>query len=87
MNDINYDYTTAGFDGFLSRSVDNAPQINLATPTPATPAIAFDRSQITGFLGDTLQIGKIHLNGSDENIIMSDGQNNRLLIGFQKDGF
>lgn len=85
--DGQYDLTDAGFDSFLSRSVDQTPQLNLDSPQPYNNAVAFDRTQISGPLGDTMRVGKIYLNGADGNIIMNDGTNDRLLIGEQTDGF
>lgn len=81
QNSGDYDMTTAGFDGFMSRSIDQTPQINLDSATPPNNAIAFDRNQVTGALGDTFRLGKIYLNGSTGTIIMSDGTNDVLLIG------
>lgn len=81
------DYNAAGFDNFMSRSVDPTPQLNLDSPAPPNNAVAFDRTQVDGPLGDTLRIGKINLNGADGNIILSDGNNDRLLLGEQTDGF
>lgn len=86
-DDGTYDLTDSGFDGFISRSVDQTPQINLDSPAPSNNAIAFDRNQVDGMLGDTLTIGNIKLNGADGTIILSDGTNDRLIIGFLKDGF
>lgn len=81
------DYTASGFDKFMSRSIDQTPQANLDSPTPPNKSVAFDQVQVSGLLGDTLAIGKINLNGADGTIILSDGSNDRLLIGFQNDGF
>lgn len=85
--DGDYDLTSAGFDGFMSRSVDSTPQLNLDSPTPPNNAIAFDRNAVSGMLGDTLTIGNIKLNGSDGTIILSDGSNDRIIIGFLPGGF
>lgn len=85
-----YDYTTAGFNGFLTRSIGGGQPLTLTEAdqqAATTRSISFDRSQITGALGDTLQIGQISLNGAEENIILSDGDNNRLLLGRQDGGF
>lgn len=80
------DYTGLGFNGFLERSIDNLPQTNLDSQGPQTTAIRYDSAQVSGFLGDTLQIGKIYLNGSQGNIVANDGQNNFLLIGDDGNG-
>lgn len=83
-----YDYSKAGFDAFLSRSIDTNGQDSLSTDSNAqSRAVAFDRQQVSGVLGDTWRAGGISINGQDNNIILSDGTNNRLLLGEQKGGF
>lgn len=82
-----YSYQDSGFDKFLSRSIDDLSQSNLSVGGPVSNSIAYDRNQVSGQLGDTLQIGSIRLNGSDQNIILSDSNNVRLLIGRQDGGF
>lgn len=85
MSQANPDYTDAGFDGFLSRSVDDLSQFNLDSQGPVTTQIPFDRAQVSGMLGDTIQIGNVKINNT--NITLGDGTNQRLLIGEQKGGF
>lgn len=75
------DYQNAGFDGFLSRSIDSTPQANLDSQGPVSTQIPFDRAQVSGSLGDTLQLGNIRLNGAAGNIIMNDGTNDFLIMG------
>lgn len=82
-----YDYSAAGFDPFLRRSIDTTGKTVLGTQPTQSHAVAFDRIQVTGALGDTLGVGKISLNGADGNIIISDGDNDRLLLGEQDGGF
>jgi len=80
MNDnTDYNYTQAGFNGFLSRSVDNLPSQNLSSPGPMSTSQAFDRQQVSGMLGDTLQIGNIRLENT--RIVINDGTNDFLLMG------
>lgn len=82
MNPSNdYDYGKAGFDGFMSRSIDDVVQITLDSPGPQSNTIAYDRTQVSGMLGDTLQIGAISLNGASGTIIINDGNNDILLMG------
>ena len=76
-----YDYTDAGLDAFLSRSIDNISQVNLDSQAMPSTNMRFDFSQVSGSLGDTLRLGKIYLNGSDGNIILNDGTNDFLLMG------
>jgi hypothetical protein len=76
-----YDYTTAGFDGFLSRSVDNTPRINLAAQGPNSTAIRYDASQVSGSLGNTLQIGGILIDGVSGRISIYSDDNEVVRIG------
>lgn len=63
-----YSYTEAGFDEYLSRSIDG--------PQTAAPALQvnFDANQISGSLGDTLRIGSIYLDGKNGSIVIYDDQ-------------
>ena len=74
-------YEDVGFDGFLSRSVDDLSQVNLESQGPQSKQIRYDSAQVSGMLGDVLQIGKIRLDGSKGSIIANDGQNDFLFIG------
>ena len=73
------DYTDSGFDGFLSRSVDDNPRVNLDSRGPVSTQMSFDRSQVSGMLGDTLQIGGIRL--EKKAIIINDGENDFFIAG------
>lgn len=81
MNPRDYSYLDAGFDGFLSRSIDNLTQVNLDSPGPQSTAIRFDAAQLSGAMSDTMRIGKINLNGSAGNITANDGNNDFFIIG------
>ncbi len=74
-----YDYTQAGFDGFLTRSIDSPPQINLDSQGAPAQAIRYDDMQVSGMLGDTLQIGKVRIENT--RIVINDGSNDFLLMG------
>lgn len=80
-----YDYNDAGFDSFLSRSIDNLTQINLDSQGPVSTQMKFDTAQVSGMVGDTLQIGQVRINR--DNITLSDENNTRLLIGRDEGGF
>lgn len=81
-------YEDSGYDSFLSRSIDSTPQVTLDAPGPVTTHIAFDRGAISGRFPDMVKIGSaIRLDGPAKNIVLSDGTVDRLLLGFQKDGF
>lgn len=81
------DYTAAGFDKLLSRGDSTPIQGPLDSQPMPSRAVAFDRSQVGGSFGDLVRIGNITLNGVDGNIILNDGNNDRLLLGKQTDGF
>lgn len=74
-----YDYISAGYDEFFNRSVDKASQINLDSKGVQSQSIAYDRTQVSGMMGDTLQIGKIKLENT--RIVINDGSNDFLLLG------
>jgi hypothetical protein len=75
-NNTDYNYSSAGFDGFLMRSIDKTPQVNLADPGPQTTAIRYDSSQVSGMLGNALQIGNIKLDGVAGRISVYDSNGN-----------
>lgn len=81
MSKDNPDYTDSGFDGFLSRSVDNLSQVNLDSQGPVSTQIPFDRAQVSGPLGDTLRFGNIQLDGRKGRISIFDGDNEVVRIG------
>lgn len=76
-----YNYETAGFDGFMSRSIDSLTQITLDSPGPQSTAIPFDRGQQSGSLGNVIMIGSIKLDGAAGRILLNDGNNDFLLMG------
>jgi hypothetical protein len=79
-------YIDAGFDAFLSRSIDNLSQANLDAQGPQSTAFRYDSAQVSGFLGDTLQVGNIFIDGKSKQIIVSDGTTNRIVLGQLRDG-
>ncbi len=86
------DYSKVGFDAFLSRSIDNEYTPSGATlnflPVPsAGQQLNYDQMQVGGSLGDRLKLGRVQINGTDGQITVSDGENVRVVIGFQQDGF
>lgn len=83
--DDEYDYGSSGFDPFLNRSVDNLYQSNLDSQGPLSTQMRYDSAQVSGMIGDTLQIGQVSINR--ESITVSDGENTRLLIGRDPGGF
>ncbi len=81
------DYNSAGFDNFLSRSIDDLQQANLDAAGPQSNQLSFDRSQVNGSLGDKIQVGDILIDGKDQAITLSeDGRLKSLLIGRDSQG-
>lgn len=77
-----YSYLDAGFDGFLSRSIDDLTQVNLDSQGPQTTQIRYDSAGVSGSLGNTLQIGKIRIDGVKGRIsVFDDGGNENIRIG------
>jgi hypothetical protein len=82
MNPQNeYTYEQAGFDGFLSRSIDNLSQVNLDSAGPQSTAIRYDSAQVSGLLGNTIRIGSIYLDGVKGRISIYDGNNEVIRLG------
>lgn len=85
-----YTYENAGFNGLLSRSKKANPFADtLADQASSSSGVAinFDRQQVGSSLGNVATVGDIRLDGVNENIIVPDGTNDRLLIGRQDGGF
>lgn len=83
---MSYDYIDAGFDAFLSRSVDSISQVNLDSTGPVSTAQAYDRGQATGSLGDSIKVGKIQLNGVTGRISVFDDNGNEVVRIGELDG-
>lgn len=69
-----YDYTLAGFDAFLDRSIDGNDAYTLDDrPNIANQQINYDQSQVSGKLGSTLQIAdSITIDGIKRRISITD---------------
>lgn len=78
-----YDYTTAGFDTFLDRSIDSNSAVTLdSQPQAQSRQINYDQSQVSGSLGDILSIGGIQLDGQKRRItIYDENANESVWIG------
>lgn len=75
-----YTYVNSGFDGFMSRSIDDLAQVNLDSPGPISTAIPFDRGQQSGSLGNAIQIGSITLDGVKGRISITDDSGNVVVL-------
>lgn len=80
-----YDYSAAGFDDFMSRSIDSGAQGSAPIPVRQ---VNFDQQQISGSLGDILRIGSIFLDGVTGRISIYDGdtKNEVVRLGKISDG-
>lgn len=82
-----YDYTKAGFNSFLTRSIESDTAPSLGASLVTTRRIEFDRQAVGSQLGDTYRIGLIQVNGRDGNIIVPDADGTpRILIGEEEGG-
>lgn len=66
MDSKSYSYADAGFDQYLSRSIDG--------PQTTALQVNFDQNQISGSLGDTLRVGNIFVDGKNGAIVIYDDQ-------------
>jgi hypothetical protein len=78
MRPQQYDYTVAGFDGFLSRSIDTQGAPLDAQPDAPSKQMDFDRSQASGALGNTVRIGNINIDGVEGRISVYDDESNEV---------
>lgn len=66
-------YEDSGFDSFLSRSIDDLQQVNLDSQGPYSTATAYDRSQLSGSMGDSFKMGGISMSARDSQMTLNDG--------------
>lgn len=86
--DENYSYDRAGFSPFLTRSIDDRAGGNLDALSSEALAnnreLNYDQSPTTGFLGSTLRLGNINLDGvSGEITVVDDAQNEVVRVNSQ----
>lgn len=79
-----YDYSNAGFDSFMSRSIDDtggqaqATTLDDQQPTSSNE-MNYDSAQQSGSMGNTLQLGKIKLDGDNGRISTFDDDGNEVV--------
>lgn len=78
--DQDYSYEQAGFDGFMSRSIDDLAQVTLDSPGPQSTAIPLDRGQQSGGFGDTFTVGSIVFDGKNSTITMKDENSDAAIV-------
>lgn len=85
-----YDYNSAGFDDFLSRSIGTA-QVGTYTlgnmsGGSGSNAINFDQASVSGSMGDTITVGKIIIDGVNGRISVMDDAGNEVVRLGELDG-
>lgn len=71
-----YDFSTAGFDSFLDRSIDSNGGYTLdSQPIARSREMNFDQGKVSGSMGDSLRIGRIALDGRNGRISIFDENN------------
>lgn len=83
-----YNYQDSGFDPFMERSIGIGEQLVPTTlegmsATVSSGDINFDASQISGSLGDRIQVGgnNVVIDGANRRITVNDGNTDRIIIG------
>jgi len=75
-------YEDIGFNKFLERSIGQGDTSGGQVSSGGSD-INFDNAQMSGSLGDSIQVGgsNIRIDGANKRIIVSDGENDRIIIG------
>jgi hypothetical protein len=78
-------YLDSGFDPFMERSIGagEQPMNTLEGMSSSGGDINFDTSQISGSLGDKIQVGggNVVIDGANRRITVNDGEVDRIIIG------
>lgn len=88
-DDNKHTYREAGFNRFFKRSISSNPDaVNLkSVGGSGSRQLNFDDMQVSGSLGDTLRVGRIHLDGKLGRESIFDERNNEVLrLGELGDG-
>jgi hypothetical protein len=85
-------YLDSGFDPFMERSIGADEQMGTLesmSTMVSSGDINFDASQISGSLGDRIQVGgnNVIIDGGNRRIVINDGVHDRVLLGYQSGGF
>ena len=79
-------YTERGFDKYLRKSI--IPTIAGGTGGGGSSReMNFDQVQTTGSLGSKIKVGNIIIDGVERRILVNDGENDVVLLGFDSEGF
>lgn len=87
MYQDSHTYRDAGFNGFFRRSIGSTPTVRSLGEMSTLPArvgggLNYDQVQVSGHMGDTLQLGNVKINGYPGNITFEDEEYVRGIIGF-----
>jgi hypothetical protein len=91
VDDQQYDYQRAGYNGFMRRTLNSLPIENslrsVGTMRAYKPQeINFDEMRVSGNLGDTLNAGRIHIKGPQGQIDVDNEEGEPMMrIGDQED--
>jgi len=84
QNNRAYTYEDAGFNGFMRRTlnsnINNGSLSQMARNSTTMSSLNFDNLQVSGSLGDTLEIGRILLNGADGQIDVRDEDSSDVVV-------
>lgn len=71
---VPYDYTSSGFNGFLSRRIRRPDAVTLTGLSNDTPRreIDFDKTTTSGALGDVISVTGIKIDGPNRRISIED---------------
>lgn len=74
QKDEQYTYRNAGFNRFFRRSISSNPDTKTLknAVSSGNRDLKFDDMQVSGFMGDTMRIGKINLDGKVGNLKFHD---------------
>jgi hypothetical protein len=83
---LDYDYSAAGFDAFMDRSIDASGTSGLDNEVYQTRETNYDAGGSSGSLGDSLRVGNIKLDGVNGRISVYDDQGNEVVRIGELDG-
>lgn len=78
QDEQSYTYEEAGYDPFLTRSIDGGSSVS-SEGEGSSRQLNLEQSQISGQLGDSITVGNISINGNEERISVFDGDGNEVV--------
>lgn len=74
-------YDILGFNQYMEKPLNLPGQIEGVVSIPQNRNINYDQQQVSGSLGDKIQIGSITIDGVKGRILVNDGNVDRIIIG------